>query len=230
MPYKNIDDKRAARLRWNHSEKGRAYRATENPPSRRNRWAKRVERKLSVRLERKNKCEVAGIAWDDDIYDHKNRKSSENKAEWRRLVEQYKARRGCEACGESNPAVLMFTPTLSEKVGKLSGWKLLNLMGLAKIRCANCVRIMNPAKKSVKIKLCVVKARQGCSVCGDQRGAVLDFHHRERSEKTMEVSRMARKGFKSALREAAKCDVLCANCHIRHHRGNAALIAQARTA
>jgi hypothetical protein len=53
-----------------------------------------------------------------------------------------------------------------------------------------------------------------CKVCGENRYWVLDFHHRDKNEKEIEISSLYRNGNrKKLLKEIEKCDVLCANCH-----------------
>ncbi|WP_222915422.1 hypothetical protein [Natrinema sp. SYSU A 869] len=59
------------------------------------------------------------------------------------------------------------------------------------------------------------KREQGCSQCGVDTAACLDFHHTDETTKRMAVGRMVTFGYgKETLREEIeKCDVLCANCH-----------------
>ena len=64
------------------------------------------------------------------------------------------------------------------------------------------------------------KAEIGCRMCSERHLACLDFHHRDPSEKEIEVSRIARTYGWSIERievEIAKCDILCANCHRKLH-------------
>ncbi|RQH00965.1 homing endonuclease associated repeat-containing protein [Natrarchaeobius oligotrophus] len=63
------------------------------------------------------------------------------------------------------------------------------------------------------------KRDRGCSRCGVDAAACLDFHHTDEHTKEMAVSRMVTFGYgKDALREEIKnCKVLCANCHRRLH-------------
>lgn len=63
------------------------------------------------------------------------------------------------------------------------------------------------------------KAMRGCAKCGNKDHAVLEFHHRNRTEKSMAVSAMVTRGFPLVMirKEIAKCDVMCANCHRRAH-------------
>lgn len=58
-----------------------------------------------------------------------------------------------------------------------------------------------------------------CIKCGEDHQACMDFHHRDPSTKKGEVGRMLGdfKSKKSILEEIEKCDVLCANCHRKHH-------------
>lgn len=45
------------------------------------------------------------------------------------------------------------------------------------------------------------------------------FHHRDPREKEITISEAMRRSFGRAriLAEIAKCDVLCANCHVKLH-------------
>ena len=58
-----------------------------------------------------------------------------------------------------------------------------------------------------------------CCVCGESRPACLTFHHRDPSDKIMEVSILVTRHNKRerVLAEIAKCDVMCANCHADLH-------------
>lgn len=53
-----------------------------------------------------------------------------------------------------------------------------------------------------------------CVDCGETDIVVLDFDHRDPTDKTQSVTWIAaRKPWKRVLDEIAKCDVRCANCH-----------------
>lgn len=56
-----------------------------------------------------------------------------------------------------------------------------------------------------------------CASCGEDDIVVLQFHHRRRSRKIMEISKMitALRSVDELKAEIKKCDVLCANCHTR---------------
>lgn len=63
----------------------------------------------------------------------------------------------------------------------------------------------------------VYKLEHGCRVCGfKDHHAALDFAHRDRATKEFDIGDALRRGWSLAKvqKEAAKCDVLCAN----HHR------------
>lgn len=60
-----------------------------------------------------------------------------------------------------------------------------------------------------------IVAKSHCVKCGFSHPGALDFHHRDPSEKYMEVTKMvkAKCSKQKILKEIAKCDVLCSNCH-----------------
>ena len=62
------------------------------------------------------------------------------------------------------------------------------------------------------------KSKVECAACGFAHPAAMDFHHTDPSNKLGAVHEFARnKSWKKAYAEAAKCIVLCANCHRIHH-------------
>lgn len=64
-----------------------------------------------------------------------------------------------------------------------------------------------------------IKASMGCQVCGERHPACLDFHHRDPATKRKTVAEMVAAGWSNEVLETeiAKCDLLCANCHRKHH-------------
>ncbi len=58
-----------------------------------------------------------------------------------------------------------------------------------------------------------------CSKCGEPRWYVIDLHHRDQSEKIMDVCEMIHLNYSKERieEEIAKCDPLCANCHREVH-------------
>lgn len=75
--------------------------------------------------------------------------------------------------------------------------------------------------KSFKIKLQQYiwdyLSENPCIVCGEGDPIVLEFDHRDTSEKYMNVCNMVntRHSLKKIKSEIEKCDVLCSNCHKR---------------
>jgi hypothetical protein len=63
-----------------------------------------------------------------------------------------------------------------------------------------------------------IKSTMGCKICGEKRAPCLVFHHRDPKEKEMGIGDSVFKvSKKRILAEIAKCDVLCANCHLLFH-------------
>lgn len=64
-----------------------------------------------------------------------------------------------------------------------------------------------------------LKSRAACKACGEDDPRCLDFHHRDPTEKEFKLADAIRQGWskKKIVEEIAKCDVLCANCHRKHH-------------
>jgi hypothetical protein len=58
-----------------------------------------------------------------------------------------------------------------------------------------------------------------CARCGENHPACLQFHHPDPVAKEMSVCDAVRRGWSHAriLVELNKCEVLCANCHAKHH-------------
>lgn len=76
----------------------------------------------------------------------------------------------------------------------------------------------NKERKAFLLKL---KEKHGmkCAKCGyDKNKSVLSFHHTDPSNKEHEVSDLVRNSrFALAEKEAAKCILLCCNCHMELH-------------
>lgn len=74
-------------------------------------------------------------------------------------------------------------------------------------------------KEHEKKKQILLDARVGgCSRCSEKHPACLDFHHRDgKKDKLGNIGEIRRFSYRRILEEIAKCDVLCANCHRKHH-------------
>ena len=63
-----------------------------------------------------------------------------------------------------------------------------------------------------------LKSTMSCEQCGENALECLHFHHRDPAQKELELSTACyRWSKKRLLAEVAKCRVLCANCHLKHH-------------
>lgn len=58
-----------------------------------------------------------------------------------------------------------------------------------------------------------------CKNCSENDPACMDFHHRDPNTKSGLVSRLLNelRSKESVLKEMAKCDILCSNCHRKYH-------------
>ena len=65
------------------------------------------------------------------------------------------------------------------------------------------------------------KQSNPCVHCGESDVRCLDFHHKDPATKIGLVSFLARRGvaLEKLKEEIGKCEILCANCHRKHHRG-----------
>lgn len=59
--------------------------------------------------------------------------------------------------------------------------------------------------------------KHSCVTCGESDPVVLEFDHRDRDQKVMEIGAAITSGWslERIKEEIDKCDVLCANCHKR---------------
>lgn len=70
------------------------------------------------------------------------------------------------------------------------------------------------ARKRKRMWLARMKLEKGCSRCGYKRCArALQWHHKDRSTKTFNVSQMLTYRESRILAEIKKCDLICSNCH-----------------
>ncbi len=83
------------------------------------------------------------------------------------------------------------------------------------------VRAVSTHRRIKRAWLNELKSNQSCTDCGNKHPHfVMDFDHRNPSEKEDNVSNLIRRGWSKdrILKEIAKCDLVCANCHrIRTH-------------
>ncbi len=193
-------------------------------------YAKRTKRKrkqMGDPTYRENRREYMKIWIQDNPEKWKEGQDRhyQKKAAWLRKL---KAERGCSICGESDPVCLDFHhKDPEEKEFQIatcishSKEKLLSEMEKCDILCSNCHR-----RKTIKLNesgkhyekrrwLNKIKTSAGCLVCDMRDPSCLDFHHRDPSTKKFNVGHVGTRGKKGLLKEIAKCDVICANCHRR---------------
>jgi transposase-like protein len=92
-------------------------------------------------------------------------------------------------------------------------------------RCRQC-RYDSVTRRRRKVKEMLVAEFGGaCQVCGyDRYAGALQFHHRDPEAKAFGLALYgAARSFAKAREEAAKCVLLCANCHAEIERGLASL-------
>lgn len=70
-------------------------------------------------------------------------------------------------------------------------------------------------KKDCAAFIWEIKSKSQCSICGEKRTPCLDFHHKDRKEKDIDIAMMVNGGYstKTIIAEINKCVVLCSNCH-----------------
>lgn len=82
-------------------------------------------------------------------------------------------------------------------------------------RCQKCRsgRVSEDRRK-LKLRL-VAEAGGSCLICGYNKSPwALHFHHRNPDDKEFEIGLLIRdRNYDRAAYEAAKCDLVCANCH-----------------
>ena len=84
-------------------------------------------------------------------------------------------------------------------------------------QCKTCHREnVKNRQDAFRFKIREYKESHPCAHCGETDPVVLQFHHVRGKE--FKVSYVAtRSNWSTTLAEISKCDVLCANCHLRHH-------------
>lgn len=76
----------------------------------------------------------------------------------------------------------------------------------------------NERRRETRIWFNEYKKTLRCCICGESHPGVLDFHHKDPIEKDKTVSdAVVQWGRERILKEVAKCDILCANCHRKLH-------------
>ena len=96
--------------------------------------------------------------------------------------------------------------------------------------CTDCGRTFNWTKNSVCSTCRTFKRREQqraiaidycggkCSNCKNNDYDVLTFHHRDPKEKKFNLCNSWQKKWEVLKEEIEKCDLMCANCHMKLHR------------
>lgn len=87
---------------------------------------------------------------------------------------------------------------------------------------ANRKKQVAERRRKLKQRYSAYKATLKCGQCGlsgEENAWALEFHHRERQEKTCTVSHLVTSGYgwERIQEEIDKCIVSCANCHRKEH-------------
>lgn len=123
----------------------------------------------------------------------------------------------CTKCEESKP-FFAFYKAAKMKDGLQSACKVCNDRATTASRYKNPERYTAIATKSqqrLRAEIRNWKLDKKCVRCPENHPACLELHHLDRSQKDFTPS--AASSFTRFLEEAAKCEILCANCHRKEH-------------
>jgi hypothetical protein len=89
-------------------------------------------------------------------------------------------------------------------------------------RCRKC-RVEAVARRRVRIRdILIAEAGGACAICGySEHPAALQFHHVDPSQKAFTIRNGDMRSLARMRAEAAKCVLLCANCHAEVESGAA---------
>lgn len=129
-------------------------------------------------------------------------------------------------CGERRQHLLCFAQkdaraklvSLSSKGVALSD-EVRQQLDSCRVVCRNCYYAQKNPTASEKKRALVAFLGGECRYCGERRFSALEFHHIDPSTKSFEIGshEMRRKSLTSLVEEAAKCQLLCGNCHANEH-------------
>lgn len=131
----------------------------------------------------------------------------------------------CCRCKKEKP-LLDFSADRSSKDGKQS-------------RCKECCQAYARKQYEQKRDYCIEKSTRrvyrifsenqeknkqykseiGCKYCPENDPVALDFHHKSGDKEYIISSKMSSLRWEQLLKEIAKCDVVCSNCHRKLHAG-----------
>lgn len=123
---------------------------------------------------------------------------------------EYGVERICRTCAKLR----------QQRRAEMPGRRELNAQRMREWRAANPDRARASWRAhDQKTRQLLLDARAGgCIRCPEKHPACLDFHHRNgKKDKLGHIGQFRRFGHEQLLAEIAKCDVLCSNCHRKHH-------------
>jgi hypothetical protein len=103
------------------------------------------------------------------------------------------------------------------------GWTRFRRLGAqTHYRCAQCItQAVTERRRRIKAIL-VAEAGGQCAICGYARAnAALQFHHIDPATKAFDIRAAGTRALGRIREEAAKCVLLCANCHAEVESGRA---------
>lgn len=227
MPWKDKAKKLEYQRQWYKTPAGRAT-------SRRASAKQREKRRSDP--EARRKAAAADRAWRIKNKEALAEQQRGRVLRSRQFVDGKKAAIGCASCGEIDPVVLKVCKTdandshrdVTDLAGSAGSKRILSeVISRRVVLCCNCERINRKALPRTsgdlyrwrnRDRITEEKASIGCVDCGSHDPKCLDFHHLDPSTKRAEVSALVSYGWPSIEREIAKCEVVCANCHIKRHR------------
>jgi transposase-like protein len=140
-------------------------------------------------------------------------------------VRHWLRRYGLRTQPASHVASLAGLPDAAMRECATHGWGVHQRDSQGHVRCRAC-RADAVSRRRRKVKELLIEEAGGCcAVCGyDRYVGALHFHHRDPSQKRFGLSAAGvARALASCREEAAKCVLLCANCHAEVEAGLATL-------
>lgn len=166
-------------------------------------------------------------------YDKNKKVAPYKKQELIKWFKSYKTHCVCQKCGESSVATLDFHHLKDKKKeiskmihGGYSRAEIIEEMKKCKVLCSNCHVKEHFGSSKLLLKGGIIKKlingiknKSSCLLCGETNPRCLQFHHRDRKRKAFSIGEAGKlkKNKEEVLKEVAKCDLLCGNCHREIH-------------
>lgn len=127
----------------------------------------------------------------------------------------------CTRCKLTKP-IADFCKNIRRKDGLQAACKTCMNISYNSSRKKNQIRYQQVAKDRYAANTKRIRAwkeDKGCILCSEKFGPCLELHHLDPAQKEFDPSEGSNKSWESFLIEAAKCVLLCANCHRKVHAG-----------